>query len=125
MELNDKKELVLDLSYLQELADDNTDFIVEMIDIFLMQTPDYVAALEAGVVAKDFKAIGDAAHKIKPTLSFMGLALAKETMVSIEARARNQDDYMGILQDFESLKLVFDKVYIKLKEKKEELLAKG
>ncbi|OAQ42158.1 histidine phosphotransferase [Pedobacter psychrophilus] len=118
-----EKDVTIDLSYLQDLASDNKDFMVEMIDVFLLQTPNYLAVLEEGVVSKNFKTIADASHKIKPTLTFMGVASAKETITEMESWARKEENYEGILNDFNSLKEVFKTIYVKLEEKKSEFLA--
>ncbi len=116
-------EIIIDLSYLQELASDNKDFVIEMIDVFLLQTPNYLAVLEEGVISKNFKTIADASHKIKPTLTFMGVTSAKETITEMESWARKEENYEGILNDFNSLKEVFKTIYVKLEEKKSEFLA--
>ncbi|MBC7655465.1 MAG: Hpt domain-containing protein [Oligoflexus sp.] len=118
-----EKDVTIDLSYLQELASDNKEFMIEMIEIFLLQTPNYVAVLEEGVVSKNFKTIADSSHKIKPTLTFMGVDSAKETITNIESWAKNEENYERILSDFNSLKETFKTIYIKLEEKKAELLA--
>jgi HPt (histidine-containing phosphotransfer) domain-containing protein len=118
-----EKDVTIDLSYLQELASDNKEFMIEMIEIFLLQTPNYVTVLEEGVVSKNFKTIADSSHKIKPTLTFMGVDSAKETITNIESWARNEENYERILSDFNSLKETFKTIYIKLEEKKAELLA--
>jgi HPt (histidine-containing phosphotransfer) domain-containing protein len=119
------EETVIDLSYLKELAGGNKEFMLEMIDIFLLQTPNYFNALGDSVNAKDFKTISEAAHKIKPTLAFMGVEKAKDIMASIELRGKLQQDYDGILADFNSLKETFQIIYVKLEEKRAELVAES
>jgi len=120
-----QKEVTIDLSYLRELASNNTEFMIEMIDIFLLQTPNYLAVLEEGIISKNFKTIADASHKIKPTLTFMGVASAKDTITDMESWARKEENYVGILNDFNSLKETFKTIYVKLEEEKAELLANG
>lgn len=121
----DKVNIVIDLSYLKEVSSDNNEFMIEMIDMFQAQTPGYVEALSAAVAEKNWKRIAEMAHKIKPTLSFMGIEVAKEEMASIENRARNQEDYEGIVADFENMQDVFEVIYEKLEEKKKELQSEG
>ncbi|MFC5285040.1 Hpt domain-containing protein [Pedobacter alpinus] len=121
--MNRDNNIVIDLSYLKEVASDNTEFIVEMIDIFLEQTPGYVEVLTNAVETKDWSKIAEMAHKIKPTLAFMGVNEARDIMASIETRARDNDDYEGIAEDYKNLKEDMDLIFVKLVEKRKELLA--
>lgn len=121
MENNNK--VLIDLSYLQEVASDNVEFMVEMIDIFLGQTPEYVSILSDAVDNQEWTKIAEMAHKVKPTLAFMGANEAKETMASIESRARDKEDYEGVLADFNNLKEDFALLFSGLEEKRKELLA--
>ena len=119
------KEVIIDLSYLKDVASDNVEFMVEMIDIFLAQTPEYINALTEAVEEKNWKKTAEMAHKIKPTLAFMGVESAKNVMQSIEIRARNEEDYEGIVADYAEMKEIMETIFVKLKEKKKELLAEG
>ena len=123
--MSTENEIIIDLSYLKEVASDNTEFIIEMIDIFLVQTPGYVDQLTEAVDHKDWSKIAELSHKIKPTLSFMGVESAKNTLGVIETKSRNQEDYEGIVTEYNKMKEVFKVVFIKLEEKKKELLAEG
>jgi HPt (histidine-containing phosphotransfer) domain-containing protein len=119
------KNIVIDLTYLKEVSSDNNEFIIEMIDIFQAQTPGYFDQLEAALGNKDWNRVAEMAHKIKPTLTFMGVESARVVMASIETRARDGVDLEGIKTDFENLKEVFQIIYLKLEDKKKELQAEG
>jgi HPt (histidine-containing phosphotransfer) domain-containing protein len=123
--MSKKKEIVIDLSYLRDVASDNTEFMIEMIDIFLTQTPGYVEQLIIAVDQKDWSKMADLSHKIKPTMSFMGVESAKNTLGDIETKARNQEDYEGIVAEFDKMKDNFKTIFVKLEEKKIELIALG
>lgn len=123
--MNRDNNIVIDLSYLKEVASDNTEFIIEMIDIFLEQTPKYVELLTIAIENKDWSKIAEMAHKIKPTLAFMGVNEARDMMASIETRARDKEDYDGIKEDYKNLKDDLDIIFDKLVEKRKELLAEG
>lgn len=120
---NSENKILVDLTYLKEVASDNAEFMVEMIDIFLAQTPGYVSILSSAVDARDWAKIAEMSHKIKPTLAFMGANDSKETMGLIESRARDKNDYDGIVSDFTQLKGDFDMIFTGLEEKRRELLA--
>jgi HPt (histidine-containing phosphotransfer) domain-containing protein len=82
------KSFEIDMSYLSDIAGGSEEFMIEMIDIFIEQTPLYFEQLEEAVNSRDWKAVGDVAHKIKPTLAFMGIEEAKDIMADIERKAR-------------------------------------
>lgn len=123
--MSEQKEIVIDLSYLREVASDNIEFMIEMIDIFLAQTPEYVDQLTLAVDQKDWTKMAELAHKIKPTMSFMGVESAKETLGEIELKSRKKVDYDWIVKEYDSLKGVFKIMFVKLEEKKIELLNEG
>ena len=123
--MSEEKEVVIDLSYLREVASDNTEFMIEMIDIFLAQTPGYIDQLTTAIDQKDWSKMAELSHKIKPTMSFMGVESAKDTLGEIELKSREQIDYEWIVKEYDKLKAVFKIMLVKLEEKKIELLAEG
>ena len=123
--MSEEKEVFIDLSYLREVASDNTEFMIEMIDIFLAQTPGYIDQLTAAIDQKDWSKMAELSHKIKPTMSFMGVESAKDTLGEIENKSRKQTDYEWIVEEYGKLKEVFKIMLVKLEEKKKELLAEG
>ncbi|QEK50660.1 Hpt domain-containing protein [Pedobacter aquae] len=119
----DNNQIIIDLSYLREVASENTEFMVEMIDIFLDQTPGYLSSLNDAIESKNWQKIAESAHKIKPTLGFMGIESARETMAEIELNASKQEDFENIVLKYNQMQEVFKTIFIKLEEKKQELLA--
>jgi HPt (histidine-containing phosphotransfer) domain-containing protein len=117
------ENIIIDLTYLKEVANDNVEFMVDMIDLFVAQTPGYAKDLKNAITEKNWDKIAQFAHKLKPTFTFMGIEAGRELMSSIELRAREEKDFEGITKDFDELYHSFDHIYLKLKEKKEELLA--
>lgn len=113
----------IDLSYLDEVAGGNAEFIIEMIDIFLQQTPGYVDNLKQAFEEKDWKKIAEISHKIKPTLAFIGLHQEQQEMANIEHQARAEENYEGIKASFEGLCNIFDVAYQSLEAKKNDLAA--
>lgn len=90
-----KNDEPLDLSYLREMSDDNAEFIIEMIDLFKVQTPVYLSELESAVADKNWPLVSTCAHKMKPTFAYVGREDAKLHMQMIEHNARelvNVDD---------------------------------
>lgn len=113
----------LDLTYLRDVASGSAEFMVEMIDIFLDQTPEYFEKLDAAVKAKDWKTVADVSHKIKPTLVFMGVDISKYDIGAIERKARDLVDLDQIEPQFNNLKAMGADLFSRLEEIKKELQA--
>ena len=110
----------LNLAYLQDIADGNAEFMVEMIDIFLKQTPDYLLQIEQALVLEDWQTVAEIAHKIRPTFAFVGADETKEQMARIETLARSGKDLAEIApifkQTLSSSSELFEKLHLLRKE---------
>lgn len=117
-----KNNQPLDLSYLREMSGDSSDFMIEMLDAFLKQTPIYMADLERAIAAEDWKATSECAHKIKPTFYYVGRDDVKEHMQVMERNARELIDLQNIPSDFAAANKFVEILYKQLEEAKAELL---
>ncbi|MGF1924672.1 MAG: Hpt domain-containing protein [Bacteroidia bacterium] len=117
-----KNNQPLDLAYLREMSGDSSDFMIEMLDAFLKQTPIYMAELEKAIVAEDWKATSEAAHKIKPTFYYVGREDARDHMQIMERNARELIDIQHIPGDFEEAKQFVEILYTQLRDAKAALL---
>lgn len=116
-----KNNQPLDLSYLKEMSGDSSDFMIEMLDAFQKQTPLYMADLEAAIVAQNWKATSEAAHKIKPTFYYVGREDARDHMQVMERNARELNNLENIPEDFAEAKRFVEILYRQLDEAKAEL----
>ncbi|MDF3076412.1 MAG: Hpt protein [Sphingobacteriaceae bacterium] len=114
----------LDLSYLNDVASGSTEFMIEMIDIFLEQTPGYFDTLTDAIRDKNWQIVADVAHKIKPTLAFMGVDKAKDDMQLIEHKARKQENLDSIEPEFTALKATCKNLFGQLETYKKDLESK-
>jgi PAS domain S-box-containing protein len=88
----------ISLSSLEEMTGGDSLLMNEMIDIFLEQTPPLLTKMEEEMVAGDLKAMGVTAHKIKPTLSYMGMKSAEGLILNLESfREENQPDHDPVI----------------------------
>jgi HPt (histidine-containing phosphotransfer) domain-containing protein len=108
----------VDLSYLKDVASGSDEFMVDMIDLFLDQTPGYFEQLEQFISEESWTKVADIAHKIKPTLAFMGVDSARESMAEIEQNARNVRNLETISPAFQVLKDMTVQLYKQLAEVK-------
>jgi CheY-like chemotaxis protein len=67
------RETAIDLAFLEELSKGRTDFFMSMIDIFITQNQGDMKTLEAAISTSDFCTIMLMAHKIRTSVSFVGL----------------------------------------------------
>ena len=90
MESDDRNgERITDLSYLISLCGDDDDFKTEM-------TPPLINDMKNYLLDSDWKKIGDIAHKMKPSFTFMGIHTAKELILNIEKLGRQMEDVGSI-----------------------------
>lgn len=113
---------LVDLSYLHELAGGSREFMVEMIEMFLEQTPGYFQQIREAIKEQNWKRVAEVAHKIKPTLAFMGIESARANIASIENKARSGQQLEEIAPAFDQLDQVSDELFASLKEAKESLM---
>lgn len=114
----------ISLAYLHDIADGSNEFMVEMIDIFLQQTPDYIQQIELGIRTKDWSTVAEIAHKIRPTFAFIGVDEAKEVMSLIETKARSGKDLDTIEPEFNQFKGMSTSVLTKLNQIRNDLMGK-
>lgn len=106
----------IDLSYLEEIANGNTDFIVEMIDLFLQQAPESLLQIREQVVKKEFQSVGNLAHKLKPTFAMIGVMSGSKLAEKIEKLTRGGYELENISELVDELKCISDLAMEKLRK---------
>jgi HPt (histidine-containing phosphotransfer) domain-containing protein len=97
----------LDLSFLYDIADGSTEFIVESIDMFLVHTPELLDTITNGIASGDWTVVAAAAHKLKPNLGFFGMAQCQASVQEVELMAKAGAPDPALLQSkFEDVKAV-------------------
>ncbi len=118
---NNSADFNLDLSYLQDVANGSKEFMIEMIQLFLDQTPGYFEQLDQLIKDLNWPLVAEISHKIKPTLTFMGIESARANMAEIEQNARNLKNLETIPPAFKLLKDMSVQLFIKLAQVKSDL----
>ena len=123
----DKKENVTDLSYLFDSCHGDKQFVLEMIDVFVKSTPKSIIEIESLIEQKNWRDVSKEAHKIKPSISFMGLSSGIQLVKEIEASGNSGDLNIGvhISEKFMALKKIINKAVIELQDYKTELTKQG
>jgi HPt (histidine-containing phosphotransfer) domain-containing protein len=100
LEISDQN---FDLTFLLEIADGANEFIVESVDLFLIQTPELMYAIDDAIRNKQWLAAAQNAHKLKPNLGFFGMLPAQTLMQELEALAKTGEDNPLIRSKFNQI----------------------
>jgi HPt (histidine-containing phosphotransfer) domain-containing protein len=111
----------LDLSYLRDMSGDSAEFIIEMIDMFKIQTPLYINDLGKAIEDQDWPRVSNCAHKIKPTFAYVGREDAKDHMQMMENNARDLKNIEGLPLAFDQINTFVEVLYAQLDEAKADL----
>jgi len=74
MTVNTKKVRCIDLGYLKTRTKSNPKLMMEMIMLYLEQTPPLISAMNMGFANKDWISLHAALHKMIPSFSIVGLS---------------------------------------------------
>ncbi|MBL7937330.1 MAG: Hpt domain-containing protein [Bacteroidia bacterium] len=107
---------VTNLDYLTELAKGDTDFIKEMISIFLTENPEELKTLELAIQETNFEQIKAISHHMKSTIPFVGIdVLIGKDLLDIEKLASEKTGIDIIKKLFVEVKVVCQKALNELK----------
>ncbi len=96
----------IDLTYLNELAEGSEEFIQRMIRAFLVQTPQLIDQMKQGAALNNWQDVRAAAHKMKPSMDFIGIHSLKKVVASIENDAhelKNVEAIPGMIAQVEQV----------------------
>ena len=92
------------LAKVHALSDNDPEFVTQIVRLFVTEVPDDLAQIKEGIKKKDHKYAYAYAHKIKPTLDLLGLNVAFEEILEIEAWSKAQGEKKEIKEIFKSVK---------------------
>lgn len=93
----------IDLTYLETLADGSTELIVELMEIFIDQVPEFIEEMNTYYLNKDWEALSAIAHKSKSSIDIVGLKDLQAKLKQLELDAKeglNEEAYRGIIDEF-------------------------
>jgi PAS domain S-box-containing protein len=92
------KSKCTDLTYLNRLTKSDSRLMMEMITLYLKQTPPLISAMKQSLLEKDWRSLHSAAHKIVPSFAVVGINPDFENIAKqIQEYARTQQQTEGIL----------------------------
>ena len=114
LESSNKRKRI-DLNYLIRRTKSNPILMMEMITIYLEQTPLLIKLIKQSLEDKDWQALHSSAHKIIPSFSIMGIDTQFETM------AKTIQEYASTQQQSDSIKNMVQQLEIVCFQACEEL----
>jgi HPt (histidine-containing phosphotransfer) domain-containing protein len=82
--MSDSDYIHINLEYLYEVADGDTDFVKEIITDYLEKVPEQFVLVEKAIMSNDAEAIRFLAHKMKSSFQFMGVQRLVEIAQEME-----------------------------------------
>jgi PAS domain S-box-containing protein len=95
--IEEKKSKCIDLDYLIHRTKSNPKLMMEMISLYLEQTPPLILIMKQSLHDKDWQALYSAVHKMIPSFSIMGISIDFENMAKqVQEYASTQQQTDGI-----------------------------
>jgi CheY-like chemotaxis protein/HPt (histidine-containing phosphotransfer) domain-containing protein len=110
-----------DLTYLKGIANGSNEFITQMLNTFIEQTPQSLTRMENALKKKDWKSLRLIVHKIKPSITFTGLNEIINDIPVLEGYAAEESHLEAIPELVDKIKRVCTEALEELKEDLKEL----
>ena len=112
-----KKIKCVDLNYLNRRTKSDPALMMEMISLYLEQTPPLITAMKKGLKEKDWKLLQGAAHKMIPSFSIMGMNPDYENIaIQVKEYAVSQQQTDGIDFLVSQLEKICEQACVELEE---------
>jgi len=79
---------ITDLTYLKTISNNNHKFIQEMVQAFLQSIPKSIEEIRSNTQAQEWTMLARAVHKVKPSLTLIGLTTTREKAMKLEDLAK-------------------------------------
>lgn len=96
--------LKYNLSKVYALSDNDPEFVLQILTLFVTEVPEDLIQINEGIKKKDHKHAYAYAHKVKPTLDLLGLNVAFEEILQVEAWTKTEGKKKDIKETFKSIK---------------------
>jgi len=110
-----------DLTYLKGIANGSNEFIIQMLTIFIEQTPRSLEQMDEALKNQDWKSLRLIVHKTKPSIMFAGLKEIADDLPLLENYAAEESHIDKIPTLVEKIKHTCNEGIFELKEELEKL----
>ena len=97
------------LSKVYALSDNDSEFVNQIISLFVTEIPLDLIQIKLGIKTKDHKLAYSYAHKIKPTLDLLGMDQAFQEILEIEAWTKAEGKKKEIKATYDSVESQIEK----------------
>ena len=104
------------LAKVYALSDNDSEFVLQIITLFVTEVPEDLKHIDLGIKTKDHKLAYSYAHKIKPSLDLMGMNVAFEEILQVEAWTKAEGKRKEIEHTFESIQSQVEKAVKEIKK---------
>ena len=104
------------MEFLIEISDGNESFYKEFITLFLNSAPTSISDMEKALQEKDWEAMRQAAHKIKPSFNYVGLKDLNKAASRIEDLSKRKANLEEIPALINAIKTTCEIAYCELRE---------
>ncbi|MEO0046665.1 MAG: hypothetical protein RL705_1856 [Bacteroidota bacterium] len=104
------------LAKVYALSDNDPEFVMQIITLFVTEVPEDMMQIELGIKEKDHKLAYAFAHKIKPTLDLLGMTVAFEEILQVEAWTKREGKRKEIDDTFASIQSQVEKAIKEIKK---------
>ncbi len=115
LSITNTEEPLFDLKKLIQIAGDNTDFIYQMLKLFVNDVPESMKKISEAYENKDFKTIKYLAHRIRPSLQNMSINAIKDYTLQLETLAADKQAGQEMEDLIHKMSSVINKVTAKIK----------
>ncbi len=105
-----------DLTYLLKLANGSDEFIAQMLSLFIEQTPDALGKMEKYLQEHDWELLSKVAHKMKPSIMFVGIKELEQDVKAIEDYASEKANLDKLPEMVSHVKTICNEAIGELKE---------
>src|ERR1035437_9917656 len=94
----------VNLTYLKSIAEGDSAIIQEMIDLFILQVPEFIENLNKFLKEGNYIELGKEAHKAKPSVVIMGMEELGRDLKALQLATiagTNKDSYAHYVDKFE------------------------
>lgn len=106
----------LNLQYLNELMDGNTEIIHEVLKLFKAEVPKDIERLKQTLAEGNFDQLGKIAHKLKSSVGNLGLSVLKDEFYFIEQSGKNNQNIEQMPEAVENVIQKLENVFLQIDE---------
>ncbi|NBU80779.1 MAG: histidine kinase [Flavobacteriaceae bacterium] len=104
------------LAKVYALSDNDPEFVMQIITLFVTEVPEDLKQIDLGIKTKDHKLAYSFAHKIKPSLDLLGMTVAFEEILQVEAWTKAEGKRKEIDDTFASIQSQIEKAVKEIKK---------